>query len=43
VTKQDILNAIRFLERVYVGQADQDRLFKTIEALKAELARRNKK
>ncbi len=43
VTKQDILNAIRFLERVYVGQADQDRLFKTIEALKLELDRRNKK
>ena len=43
MTKQDIINAIRFLGRVYVGQADQDRLINTIEALKLELARRNKK
>lgn len=43
VTKQDLLNAIQFLERVYVGQTDQDRLIQTIEALKLELARRNKK
>lgn len=43
LTKQDIINAIQFLERVYVGQSDQDRLFKTMEALKQELARRNKK
>jgi hypothetical protein len=43
VTKQDLLNAIQFLERVYVGQADQERLFRTIEAMKLELVRRNKK
>lgn len=43
MTKQDIINAIQFLERVYVGQADQDRLFRTLEALKLELVRRNKK
>jgi len=43
MTKQDILNAIQFLERTYVGQGEQDRLFKTIEALKQELTRRAKK
>lgn len=43
MTKQDLLNAIQFLERVYVGQADQERLFRTIEAMKLELVRRNKK
>jgi hypothetical protein len=43
VTKQDLLNAIQFLERVYVGQADQERLFRTIEAIKQELVRRTKK
>lgn len=43
MTKQDLLNAIQFLERVYVGQADQERLFRTIEAIKQELVRRTKK
>ena len=43
MTKQDILNAIQFLERTFVGQGDQERLFKTIESLKHELIRRAKK
>jgi hypothetical protein len=43
MTKQDILNAIQFLERTYVGLGEQERLFKTIESLKQELIRRAKK
>ena len=43
MTKQDIYNAIQFLERTFVGQGDQERLFKTIESLKQELIRRAKK
>jgi len=43
VTKQDIRDAIAFLEKIYVGVGEQDRLFQVIEALKQELARRNKK
>jgi hypothetical protein len=42
MTKQDLINAIQFLERSWVGQGDQERLFKTIEALKLELAKRSK-
>jgi hypothetical protein len=43
MTKQDLQNAIQFLERTFVGQGDQERLFKTIESLKQELIRRAKK
>ena len=43
VTIQDLKNAIAFLEKSFVGQGDQERLFKTIEALKIEIARRQKK
>jgi hypothetical protein len=43
MTKQQIQSAIEFLQKVFVGPADQERLFNTIEALKQELARRNKK
>ena len=42
VTIQDLKNAIAFLEKSFVGQGDQERLFKTIEALKIEIARRQK-
>jgi hypothetical protein len=42
MTKQDLINAIQFLERSWVGQGDQERLFKTIESLKLELAKRSK-
>ena len=43
VTVKDLEAAIEFLTRLYVGQADEDRLERTIKALKAELARRRKK
>jgi hypothetical protein len=42
MTKQDLQNAIQFLEKMVIGVADQDRFFATLEALKTELARRNK-
>jgi len=40
---QDLKNAIASLEKSFVGQGDQERLFKTIEALKIEITRRQKK
>jgi hypothetical protein len=43
VTVKDIEAAIEFLTRLYVGQVDEERLHKTIKALKAELAKRRKK
>ena len=43
MTKKDIQDAIAFLEKVFVGVADQDRLFEVIAALKEELTRRSKK
>jgi hypothetical protein len=43
MTKQEIRDAIEFLQRVFVGPADVDRLEAAIQALRAELTRRNKK
>lgn len=43
MTKRDIQDALELLQRTYVGAADQDKLFRVIQALKDELARRNKK
>jgi hypothetical protein len=43
MTKQEIRDAIEFLQRVFVGPADVDRLEAAIKALKVELQRRNKK
>ena len=43
MTKKDIQDAIAFLQKIYVGVGDQDRLFQVIAALKEELARRNKR
>jgi len=43
MTKRDIQDAIAFLQKIYVGVGDQDRLFQVIAALKEELARRNKR
>ena len=43
MTKTDIQDAIRFLEKQYVGVGEQDRLFEVITALKQELERRSKK
>ena len=43
MTKKDIQDAIKFLEKQFVGVGEQDRLFEVIAALKEELARRSKK
>jgi hypothetical protein len=43
MTKKDLRDAIAFLEKIFVGVGEQDRLFEVITALKEELARRNKK
>ena len=43
MNKKDIQDAIAFLEKVFVGVGEQDRLFEVIESLKLELIRRNKK
>lgn len=43
MTKQEIAAAIDFLQRLFVGPAEQERLFRTIEALRNELSRRNRK
>jgi hypothetical protein len=43
MTKQEIRDAIEFLQRVFVGPSDIDRLEAAIKALQTELARRNKK
>ena len=42
MTKQDLQNAIQFMEKMVIGVADQDRFFQTLEALKTELAKRSK-
>ena len=42
MTKQDLQNAIQFMEKMVIGVADQDRFFATLEALKTELAKRSK-
>ncbi len=43
MTRKDIQDAIAFLEKMFVGVGDQDRLFEVIESLKQELTRRTKK
>jgi hypothetical protein len=43
MTKQEIRDAIEFLQRLFVGPGDVDRLEAAITALKQELQRRNKK
>jgi hypothetical protein len=42
MTKQDLQNAIQFMEKMVIGVADQDRFFQTLEALKTELNKRSK-
>ena len=42
MTKQDLQNAIQFLEKMVIGVTDQDRFFATLEALKTELNKRSK-
>jgi len=43
MTQKQIRDAIEFLQRLFVGPADVDRLEATIKALQTELTRRNKK
>ena len=43
MTKKDIRDAIAFLEKMFVGVGDQDRLFEVIASLKEELERRSKR
>ena len=43
MTKQELKDAIEFLQRLFVGPGDIDRLEAAIQALKQELSRRNKK
>lgn len=43
MTRREIQDAIGFLERMFVGVGEQDRLFEVIAALKEELERRSKK
>jgi len=39
---QDLVNAIVFLEKIYVGKRDEERLIKTLDALRSEVNRRKK-
>jgi hypothetical protein len=43
MTKQELRDAIEFLQRLFVGPRDVDRLEAAIKALQTELTRRNKK
>lgn len=42
MTITDLRNAVRFLEKVFVGQADEELLLKTIHNLKTEIRKREK-
>lgn len=39
---QDLLNALRFLQKTYVGKGDEETLIETIDALNREIAKRRK-
>jgi hypothetical protein len=39
---QDLLNALRFLQKTYVGRGDEDALVKTILALEKELSKKTR-
>lgn len=43
MTITDLLNAVKFLRRLSVGQMEVDALIKTVEALEAEIEKRRKK
>lgn len=43
MTNNDLRNALEFLQKVFVGQGDQERLFATITALQKELHKRGTK
>lgn len=40
ITTQHLRDAIRFLQKVFVGSADEQRLVETINALQRELKRK---
>lgn len=42
MTVTDLKNAVRFLEKVFVGQADEEILVVTIHNLKQEIRKREK-
>jgi hypothetical protein len=42
MTVTDLRNAVRFLEKVFVGQADEEILVATIHNLKLEIRKREK-
>lgn len=42
MTVTDLKNAVRFLEKVFVGQADEEVLVVTIHNLKQEIRKREK-
>jgi hypothetical protein len=39
---QDLLNALKFLQKTYVGKGDEEALIETIDALNREIAKRQK-
>lgn len=43
MTTNDLRNAVRFLEKVFVGQIDEELLLTTINRIKAEIKRRETK
>ena len=43
MTITDLINAVRFLRRLTVGQMEVDALIKTVEALEEEIERRRRK
>lgn len=43
MTITDLRNTIKFLQRLVVGQSEQETFFKTLKALEQELQRRTKK
>ena len=43
MTLNDLKNAVRFLEKVFVGRADEETLFTTINNLRNEIRKREKR
>ena len=39
---QDLLNALKFLQKTYVGKGDEEALIQTIDALNREIVKRQK-
>jgi len=43
MTTADLINAVKFLRRLSVGQMEADTLIRTVESLEAEIEKRRKK